>query len=260
MASCETKNCCMAGAGRIYLKPYNECCDVDDEQAFVGLGNVSSFTIDATVTELKVPDYMNVGGGSECSTSWIDSVMARITGLCFSVDNFAKAWSGDISAKAAATTPVKLVARGIDSFIPFLDADGNPITDVDVSAVTVAAFGVKNVDYIVTANGIVIPETSGLDPADFPITATAVPVLHGAYSIVDMLTVNAREFTLFYSGVNRFGGKPFSVTLYRVKLNPVSGIPLIGTEAASAEYTLEILKDACRPEGSGFSQYGTLAL
>lgn len=257
MASCETKNCCMAGAGRIYLRPYNECCDVADEQAFTGLGNCSSFTIDASVAELKVPDYMNVGGGSECSTSWIESVMARITGMCFSADNFAKCWSGDIAAKAAATTNVSLVARAPDSFIPFLDADGNPITDADVSAITVAAFGVKNVDYVVTPNGIIIPETTGLTA--FPISATAA-VVHGAYNVIDMLTTGAKEFTLFYSGVNRFGNKPFSVTLYRVKLQPVGGIPLIGTEAATAEYTLEILKDPCRPEGSGFSQYGTLAI
>lgn len=257
MASCETKNCCMAGAGRIYLKPYNECCDVADEGAFTGLGNVSSFTIDATVTELKVPDYMNVGGGSECSTSWIDSVMARITGLCFSADNFAKAWSGDIAAKAAATSTLTMVARADDSFVPFLDADGNPITDVDVSTVTVPAFGTKNVDYSVTPNGIIIAENSSLSA--YPVSAS-VSVTHGAYSLVDMLTVNSKEFTLFYSGVNRFGGKPFSVTLYRVKLNPVSGIPLIGTEAASAEYTLEILKDSCRSESSGFSQYGSLAI
>jgi hypothetical protein len=60
--------------------------------------------------------------------------------------------------------------------------------------------------------------------------------------------------------VNRFGNKPFSVTLYRVKLKPVSGIPLIGTEAASAEYMMELLKDRCRPEGNGFSQYGSLAI
>lgn len=258
MASCETKNCCMAGAGRIYLKPYNECCDVADEQAFVGLGNCSAFTIDATVSEVKVPNYMDVGGGTECATSWIESATASITGLCFTADNFAKCWSGDISAVAAATTNVTLVARAVDSFIPFVDAAGNAITDVDVSSVTVPAFGVKNVDYTVTANGIVIPENSGL--TGFPVTAAAVPVTHGAYNIIEMLTTGSKEFTLFYSGVNRFGNKPFSVTLYRVKLNPVSGIPLIGTEAASAEYTLEILKDNCRPAGSAFSQYGTLAI
>lgn len=258
MSTCETKNCCMAGAGRIYLRPYNECCDVDDEVAYTGLGNASSFTIDATVTEIKVPDYQNVGGGSECSTSYIDSVTARITGLCFSADNFAKAWSGDIAAKAAVTgRTLTMVARAADSFIPFLDADGNAITDVDVTSVTVPSFGVKGVDYTVTPNGIIIAENTSI--TGFPVTA-AVTLTHGSYNVVDMLTTNAKEFTLFYSGVNRFGGKPFSVTLYRVKLNPVSGIPLIGTEAATAEYTLEILKDNCRPEGSGFSQFGTLSI
>ena len=183
--------------------------------------------------------------------------MAKITGLCFSADNFAKAWSGDIAAKAATTQSLTMVARAADSFIPFLDSDGNPVTDVDVSSVTVASFGTKNVDYVVTPNGIIIAEGSSI--ATYPVSAS-VSVTNGAYNIVDMLTTNAKEFTLFYSGVNRFGGKPFSVTLYRVKLNPVSGIPLIGTEAASAEYSLEILKDSCRSEGSGFSQYGTLAI
>jgi hypothetical protein len=256
--TCETKNCCLAGAGRIYLRPFNECCDPADEQAYIGLGNCSSFTVDANVSELKVQDYTNVGGGTECQTSWIDSATARITGLCFTADNFAKCWSGDIAAKAAAIKTLTLVARGKDSFIPFLDSDGNPITDVDVSSVTIAAFGVKGYDYVVTPNGVIIPELSTL--SGFPVTASGVSVTHGAYNIVDMLTSAAKEFTLFYSGVNRFGNKPFSVTLYRVKLKPVSGIPLIGTDAASAEYMMELLKDNCRPEGNGFSQYGTLAI
>jgi hypothetical protein len=85
-------------------------------------------------------------------------------------------------------------------------------------------------------------------------------VTHEGYNLVQMLTTPSKEYSLFYDGVNRFGGQPFSTTLFRVKLKPVSGIPLIGTSAAEANYEFEILRDNCRSEAPGFSQYGTLAI
>jgi hypothetical protein len=269
MAECttEVKNCCFAGIGRIYLKPYDPCCGaaIESSSAYIGLGNCSSFSIDAAVSELKVPNYMDIGGGTECQTSWIESATAKITGMCFSADNFAKCWSGDISKKAAQTQTIEITVHGLDTFIPFLDADGNPITDVDTAQFVGIGLAADDGpakpgrDFVATPNGLIIPPASRLVTTNFP-SATDVSVTHSEYSLVDMLTTSAKEFSLFYSGVNRFGNKPFSVYLYRVKMNPVNGIPLIGTDVASAEYMLEILRDPCRGEGTGFSQYGSLAI
>jgi hypothetical protein len=258
--TCVTKNCCLAGAGTIYLKEYNSCCDETNDAPFISIGNASSFSVDAELTEIKVPNYTSVGGGSECTTSCIDRATATITGLCLNATNFARAWTGDLTAKAATTSAITGKAVAKDSFIPYVDSAGNPITNVTTSSVTVTGLGTLGTDYQVKANGIYIPETSTLNFAS-PISFTG-NVTHSGYNIVEMLTSSSKEFILFYDGVNRFGGTPFSVSLYRVKLKPVSGIPLLGVEAASAEYEFEILKDECRT-GSGtgtFSQYGSLAI
>lgn len=271
MSTCEKelKNCCFAGIGRIYLKQYNNCCDAEFDEAYIGLGNCSSFSIDAAVAELKVPNYMDIGGGTECQTSWIESASAKITGLCFSADNFAKCWSGDINKVTAKTQTLSLRYLGPDTFIPFLDGNGNPITDVDVTLIngigvasTLGGSALKGRDFVPTPNGLIIPASSTIDfvtNSGEPLISD-LAVANSEYSLVDMLTTSAKEFSLFYSGVNRFGNKPFSVYLYRVKMNPVNGIPLIGTDVAEAEYMLEILRDPCRGEGTGFSQYGTLAI
>ena len=259
MATCVTKNCCLAGAGTIYLREYNSCCDGTNEDVpFLSIGNSSAFTVNAELLEVKVPNYQTVGGGTECSFSQIESATAAITNLCLNATNFARAWTGDLTAKAATTSTISGKAVAVDSFIPYVDATGKPITNVTTSSVTVTGLGTAGTDYIVKSNGLYIPETSTLNFAS-PISFTG-SVTHSGYSLVEMLTSTSKEFTLFYDGVNRFGGQPFSVTLYRVKLKPVSGIPLLGTEAAAAEYELEILRDECRPGTGTFSQYGSLVL
>lgn len=338
MSSCEKKTCCFMGVGEIYLKPYDPCCgaqgDEYPDQGYLSIGNSSSFSISADVTEVKVPDYTTLGGGSDCATSWINSATAQITGLCLKEENFARAWSGDLQTKTQETLTITARAYSKDSFIPFRDSKGNPVTNVDVNSVSgFSEFGVRGVDYQVTPNGIKILSASSLyldyaaatakietcdglttgymfpangvrDPLAtvevvdgsgntlgwiYPATATAhsVPVVldcdtpttigyavnedgryieaTGAvttkgYSLVQILTTTSKEFELVYSGYNRFNGEPFSFTLYRVKMKPVSGIPLIGDTVAETNYELEILKDDCRSEGNGFSQYGTLAI
>lgn len=258
MATCVTKNCCLAGAGEIFLREYNSCCDEENTAPFLSIGNASAFAVNAELTEIKVPNYLTIGGGSECTTSWIDSASAAITSLCLNATNFARAWTGDLTAKTGTTVAISGKAFAADSFIPYVDASGNPITNVTTSSVTVTGLGTAGTDYIVKQNGLYIPETSTLNFAS-PISFTG-SVTHSGYSVVELLTSTGKEFSLVYDGVNRFGGTPFSLQLYRVKMKPVSGIPLIGVEAASAEWELEILRDECRTGTGIFSQYGTLAL
>lgn len=342
MSSCDTtckkQTCCFMGVGEIYLKPYDPCCgqagDEYIDQGYLSIGNASSFTMDVDITEINVPDYTKLAGGTDCSASWVSGARAAITGMCLKPENFARLWTGDQQNKLKETITLTVRAFARDSFIPFRDADGNPITNVDVASVSgFAAFGERGKDYIVTPNGIKIPQSSCLyleysnatvpietcdgqttgymyppnglrDPEAtvevtnssgdtigwiYPATGTAHstpvvldcdnPVTVGfavnedgrfleatgavttkGYNLIQLLTSTSKEYELQYSGFNRFSGEPFSFTLYRVKMKPVSGIPLIGDTAAEANWELEILKDDCRPEGAGFSSYGTLAL
>lgn len=268
MANCVTTNkCCFRGRGKIKLGLYDPCCGIDENgdpvaYPLLDFGNASDFTVNATVTDTEQKDYQTAGGIS-CSVTEIDSVTISLTGRCLGPENFARQYAGTSAAKAAsaaATFSGRIVAKG--QYIPFKDAQGRVVTNIDTTSVIVTAPSglVLGVDYTVSGNGITItqnaPNLPVIPALGLVFTATYE---HGAYSLVEILTATTQEFVLAFDGFNAVDGSPFSGMFYRIKPKPNGGIPLISDDLASFNFEATVLKDLC-VTAQGASQYGTFAL
>lgn len=298
--ACETvSKCCFSGRGKIYLGKYDACCGVGDDGVdpypLIDLGNVTAFTIDATINDFSVEDMTTAAGGNFCKYSEVADPVVNMDITCLDADNMAKAFAA-LKTEVAAATGITQTAkvRALSSFIPF-KANGEPVTAAKVETVTVeiaeipevpeviadpgatppvvgspaipavpAVPLVKGTDYEVTPQGIEILSTSTnfTFPAAVP-PQTVTPGVeisinfdHDAYSLLNLLTESGTEYALYFDGINAAaGGAAFSGQLYRIKPRPATGIPFISKEIARWSMTADILSDNCQTGTS--SKYGT---
>lgn len=273
MACSTTNQCCFSGRGRISLGRYDDCCGIGpdglDPYPLVFVGNATSLTVNAEVTTQTVPDYTTCAGGNYCEYSEISDPTIQFDLTCSSPDNLAQAWAGNASIVAASSEVVASTIRSFGTLIPFVDAQRRPVQNVNAASVVVTANGVtlvEGLDYEITAHGIypiedgpnmpalstVIVPPATL-PAGIPIT---MQFTHDGYDLVELFTTTGTEVRMFFEGENAANNcAPFTGHLYRLKVQPSSGVPLISQEFATWQVTASILKDNCRT-GAG-SRYGT---
>ncbi|MGV0982330.1 MAG: hypothetical protein ACOYB0_08220 [Polynucleobacter sp.] len=275
--ACESVNkCCFSGRGKIYLAKYDACCGTGDEgenpYPLLYLGNVTAFTIDATVNTQTIEDMTSPSGGNVCMYSEVADPVVNMDITCLDADNMAKAFAAQATTIAAATAVAQATnVRAKGAFIPF-EFGGRAITNAKPSSVVVKAGPVATevtltagVDYEATAGGVLIFESSPNLPA-FPAAvapATITPGVeirltfdHGDVSLLDILTQSGQEYSLYFDGLNAAaGGAPFNGHLFRIKPRPATGIPFLSKEIARWSMTADILRDGCQTGGA--SSYGT---
>ncbi|MGV0954581.1 MAG: hypothetical protein ACOYBR_09740 [Fluviibacter sp.] len=268
--------CCFSGRGKIYLAKYDACCGTGDEGKdpfpYLFLGNVTAFSIDATVNTQTVEDMTSAAGGNACQYSEVADPVVNMDVTCLDPDNMAKAFAAQSTSIAAATAVVQTTnVRAKGAFIPFMK-NGMAITNAVPSSVVVKAGPIATevtliagTDYEATAGGVLILDSSPNLPAFpavvAPATITAgveieITFDHGAVSLLDILTQSGQEYALIFDGANAAaGGAPFNGHLFRVKPRPATGIPFLSKEIARWSMTADILPDGCQT-GAG-SRYGT---
>lgn len=263
---CKETTCCFVGRGEIYIGKYDACCGATDDPAVTNLdkypllpvGNAHNFEINETTTTITPPkDYRGYNSVSDCpEIVQVDKVEVKLTLTCQKAENLAKALSGDVNTVVGATglsQTFKFTTAG--QFIPFRNADGDSVANVDVASVTGLTGLVEGKDYKLTANGIQILETT---TQTLPLTL-AVTFSHGDYSEVERLTEVGGEYVIVLDGINIVDGKPTNQRLYRVRLNPGGLKNMMADGYMEWEMTGTALPDSCKTKANK-SKYGTFAL
>lgn len=280
--NCETINkCCFSGRGRISLRKYDPCCGIGPDgknpYPMIHVGNADNFTINATVNRITQKDMTVCNGANYCSLDNLEDPNVTFDLKCMSPDNLAKAWAGTTINTEEETIEMVCPWRGdCDSIIPFVDDQGYPLVNVAPDNVVVALAGYPDiavdVDYVVTEHGISficggpnLPAAEDFPPPNesedqcvtpgFEMTVTFVAKENQQ---IDIFTTTGEEFELFFEGFNAVTCEPFAGYLFRIKLAPATGVPIIGEDFAEWGVEAAILKDDCKPVTR--SQYGTFAL
>lgn len=269
MTSCTTdKRCCFSGRGKIRLAKYDPTCGFGpytvggavsalankDKYPLINIGNASDFALDITVNTIKPAKNMTgLSGISDCAPiEQIDNISLKMKLHCMSVANMAKALSGQTTTVApAAGLTQAMTFTQIGQFIPFRDAAGNVITGVlDVTGFPATA--VAGVDYILTSNGVEVPENSTLTlPSVFALTYDQT-----GYDQLQILMSTGGEYTLHFDGINAADKRPFAGMLYRIKIKPGGLGSLLSEGFMEINTEATVLEDCCS-EKPGRSPYGT---
>lgn len=272
MSGCKVVDrCCFVGRGKIRLSKYDATCGfgpyvaggvaaaVADYEHYplIEVGNVSNFSLDLTVTTVEPPrNYMSLIGTSDCAPiENIDKVALKMTLHCANTANLAKALAGDAEEVAAATGVTQAFNfTTLEQFIPFRDADGNVISNVDIATVSgLPAAAVDGIDYSLSPNGIKWLATSTLA---LPVAFTAT-YDHGVYDQLQILMSTGGEYRLHFDGVNKVDGRAFAGELFRIKIRPGGLGSMISDEFLKWEIEATVLEDCCRASKPGVSPYGT---
>lgn len=252
----QNNDCCYIGRGKIYVRPY--VCESDtvvNTNPKVFIGNASNFQVDVSQTKLTQQDYCTAGGGTDCTASFIDEVTVQIDVACFKPQNLALGFFGESSAAVGGTAFVQ--AETTPSLTPgaFIlldnipDADGATIVVQDLIGTTY----VEGVDYTVGNSGIVFTDATTIPPlTDITITYDFL-----ACNVTELLTTGGAEVEICFDGVNAANGNPFSVRLYKVKLDPTTSLGFISDDFQTIVLTGTVTKDDAKV-GGAFSQYGTI--
>lgn len=274
---CETKNCCFAPSGKVYIRKYDDCCWADEggsnPHPWRLIGNASDFSVDANVTTNTQPDYMNCGGGTACSISKIDDIGVSFNLYCLGKDNMTIATAGELATVIAGNVindQYVYRAGHCDTSIEYLKLDGSVAQNVEVSSVAVEIDGQGlqvDVDYRVTKHGIEIicdspliqalvmpnPVAPAQYTAGLPMT---ISFSHGEYSLIELFTGTSGTYEIKIEGENAAADcEPFTEVLYRVKIEPSAGVSLItGGDFAEWAVAGTVERDGCR------DGYGTFAL
>lgn len=219
----------------------------------IEVGNCSALELSITEDKKDQKDYQTPGGGLANSVTRISSVGISMTVLEFKAENLALALFGSTSAVAAGA-----IANETQAAPAVLDADTLILLDnvVDTTVAPAVTDGaattyVEGDDYIVSAAGITV-----LAAGSIPAGGTLdVSYTRKAVDVIQSLVNSAAEYKLVFDGLNEAqSGAPVVVIIHRAKFGPTQGLPLIGDDFSSMEFTGDALKDASIT-GAGLSKY-----
>lgn len=110
---------------------------------------------------------------------------------------------------------------------------------------------VANTDYVVTAGGVTPLSTGDVVSGE----VLDVTYSYGAYSAVQSLLESAKDYALFFEGLNDYNNKPVLIDAWKVRFGPGKDIGWIGDDYAEISIEGECLKDTTK--GTGISEYYT---
>ena len=254
MADMDT--CCLIGRGRVYIGEYI-CPEPgqtnDAPKRFIG--NTENLQLDISQTTQTQTDF-TVSNGTDCSVTFIDEVTLQLDVRCFNPENIALAFYGEGSAMLAqpAFSEDLAVPSAVDGAYIALsqlpDTSATPFVLTD----TVGTVLVEGVDYVVRNSGIELLPGNSVAPGS---TLTATYDTQGC-TITELITDSQREVTLCFDGFNCVDNRPFSVTLYRVRLNPVASLGFISDDFQTLTLTGTVNRDEAVQSGTAFSQFGII--
>lgn len=219
------------------------------------LGNASALTLGVEESKIDLLNFATAGGGKDDSISRIQAMTAQMTLHNLSPENMALVLRGASSATATGAVVDEPQAATLDGLVRL-----DHVPDPDVALVVKNTAGtttyVEGTDYTRSRAGFTPLSTGAITAAqDLEISYTRL-----ASSTVQVLTNSADEFELFFEGLNEAkSGRPFLVTLHKVKFSPLSNLGLIADEFAGAEITGEVLLDD-NISGAGISQYAKIQM
>lgn len=221
----------------------------------IPIGNASEISLAISLTTSDMLDYENAGGGKADSISSIESMTATITLTNLNPTNIARLTAGKASEQAGSTITAEAHTVGIHgSFVKFdhVPDMSQTVTVTDTGANTTYTEGT---DYELKNGGILILEGNIAEGSDIEVNYTS-----SDFRTVEMLLEVGEEYEFYFDGLNEArSGKPHLGTFHRCKLNPTTGLPLISDDYATAQFTVEILRDDT-VSGSERSKYAKIEM
>lgn len=232
------------GVGKVFMREYGSSA------ALLHVGNAGKldFSVSEDVKEQK--DYTAGGGGTVAEVRRISAVEAGIQLFDLDKNNIAKAVFGTASSLTAGPVSAEAQTAYVGGIVP-TNKPINTGASVTVKDVTDATTYVAGEDYTVSSGGITILSGSDIEDGD---------VIHITYSslahdIIEALTTNAKEYELFFEGMNEAkDGRAVNVKAHRIKFGATQLLSLIGDDFASIELKGKLLRDNTKT-GTGVSKY-----
>lgn len=228
-----TKSYSYIGKGAIYLGPTGA-------DALRPIGNASALELEVEEEEQRQTDYQSDGGGAANIVQRIESVSANITMLEISPKNLALALRGHTSEDESGevTAEVHEVKKG--HFIPlqYLPDEGEELT---VQKEGGGEELTKGTDYERHRAGIqILNDAPNVTDGD----KIEVDYHRSASDVVQALTESAKEYRMFFDGLNEAqGGRRVAVDVRRIQFSPAESLSLIGDEFGELPVSGELLSD-----------------
>jgi hypothetical protein len=260
-----TNNCCKKVSGKISLKRHDECCGTGpegkDPYPYVLIGNAKDLSITPEIVKTFTTDYTTATRGESCIDFNINAVKLSFTSLCNSNPNLAKQLYAQLKTVPSATNMVfDGVIRAKGTEIPFRDANGDVITNVDPLSVLITSPSglVNGVDYVITGNGISILSTAQ-NIGTIGVTGVALQgtLNHGAYSKMGMADDLGVAYSLLFQGVDKQGNyETFEV--YKIYLE-AAGLKTLIDGVSESSFSGSAVADECRT-GTDQNKFASFAI
>ena len=230
------------GSGKIYARVAGALAGL------LPLGNASELELAVKDEKKTLKDYTKPGGGTYASVSRIDSVTAKMKLHDLNKTNVARAVFGTEAAVAGAAVLDEVVTAYKGALVPLAHPGPTAVVVTNSAATTTY---VANVDYELSAGGIVIIDTGAILDAQ----SLKVDYTFAAYSKVEGMTTGAVTLELHFEGLNEANSdKPVILDVWRAQLSPTKALALLGDKFSEIDVEAEVLKDPSKT-GAGISQY-----
>jgi hypothetical protein len=223
--------------------------------ALLPIGNVSKLALAVAEESKELLDYTSPGGGTQNKIVRIKSIEAALTLHDVSPDNVALALRGTSSAVTTATVTAESIVGYKGALVPFAFLPS--LTDtITITHTSGSPTYVKDTDYTITRAGIVVLTAGAITDAQaLKATYTKKPA-----HAIEGLVSSGSDYRLILNGLNEAqSGKAVSLTLYRVKFSPTSGLDFISDDFNKMEVKGAVLQNTYIT-GTGLSQYVKIVL
>lgn len=235
------------GRGKVYLKKRGAA------EAAQFVGNCTKLEFSVTEDKKEIKDFTSAAGGTYDTFSRIDKVEANLSLSDLSPANLARALFGSTSiVTAAAVADEEAIGYkgGLIRTAHLLDNATAPVVKNTAGVTTY----VVDTDYVVSAAGISIPETSSIPDSVAGAANLKISYTKKAATAIEVLTQAAGEYSLVFDGLNAAKNKPVVVDVHKFKMGPMANLGLISDDFAGIELKGDVLLDDVII-GAGLSKY-----
>lgn len=240
-----------SGKGKVYLRRHGD-------NVLRHIGNCSALEFSVENNTITQPDFTTPGGGNANEIARVSSVGLNMTMLEFSPSNLALALRGVTSVRMGGAQTDERHTAYAGSLVKLnFTPDPAEIVTVTIDPDGTPSVAVAGTDYTLSPAGLLIPATGG---AITDGTVIGVDYTSMSSDLVQAMTNSGDDYELVYEGLNEAeSSKPVTVTVYRAKFSPTTGLGLITEEYGELPLEGSVLIDSTK-SGAGISQYFTVDL
>lgn len=240
-----------SGKGKVYLRRHSD-------NVLRYIGNCSNLEFSVETNTISQPDYSTPGGGNANELARVASVGLNMTMLEFSPENLALALRGVTTLRAGGAQANERHTAYVGSLVKFnFTPDLTQSVTVTIDPDGIPAVAVEGTDYTLSPAGLIIPATGS---AITDATEIGVDYTSMSSDLVQAMTSSGEDYELVYEGLNEAeSSKPVTVTVFRAKFSPTTGLGLITEEYGELPLEGSVLIDSTK-SGAGVSQYFTVDL